>query len=133
MARLLIKLFTPEFRNRLDSVVRFSALSKEVISKVVDKELLEVERQLLEKEVQMQVDEAAREWIADNGYDESMGARPLGRLIQEEIKRGLADELLFGKLQHGGQVNISVKDQKLDFEIIAKKANKDDREEAVLH
>ena len=127
------KLFTPEFRNRLDSVVRFSALSKEVISKVVDKELLEVERQLLEKEVQMQVDEAARKWIADNGYDESMGARPLGRLIQEEIKRGLADELLFGKLQHGGQVNISVKGQKLDFEIIAKKANKDDREEAVFH
>ena len=126
------KLFTPEFRNRLDSVVRFSSLSKDVISKVVDKELLEVERQLLEKEVQMQIDEAARQWIADNGYDEAMGARPLGRLIQEQIKRGLADELLFGDLQYGGQVYISVKDQKLDFKIVAKKVS-NDKEEALLH
>ena len=127
------KLFTPEFRNRLDSVVRFSTLGKDVISKVVDKELLEVERQLLEKEVQMQVDVAAREWIADNGYDEAMGARPLGRLIQEQIKRGLADELLFGKLQDGGQVFISVKEGALSFDISAKKQNKDDRKEVVLH
>ena len=98
----------------------------------MDKELLEVERQLLEKEVQMQIDEAARQWIADNGYDEAMGARPLGRLIQEQIKRGLADELLFGDLQHGGQVYISVKDQKLDFKIVAKKVS-NDKEEALLH
>jgi ATP-dependent Clp protease ATP-binding subunit ClpA len=111
------KMFTPEFRNRLDAVVRFNSLSKEVIGKVVDKELLEVERQLLEKEVHLQVDKAARAWIADHGYDETMGARPLARLIQEEIKRGLADELLFGKLQHGGNVKIGVVEGELDFKI----------------
>ncbi|NND00992.1 MAG: ATP-dependent Clp protease ATP-binding subunit ClpA [Gammaproteobacteria bacterium] len=111
------KMFTPEFRNRLDAVVRFNALSKEVIAKVVDKELLEVERQLLEKNVQLQVNKDARNWIAENGYDETMGARPLARLIQEEIKRGLADELLFGRLQDGGVVTISVKDKELDFTI----------------
>jgi len=111
------KLFTPEFRNRLDSIVRFSPLGKEVIDKIVDKELLEVERQLLEKDVQMKVDSSARAWIAENGYDENMGARPLARLIQEEIKRGLADELLFGKLQKGGKVTISTEDGDLSFEI----------------
>jgi len=113
------KLFTPEFRNRLDSIVRFSALSKDVISKIVDKELLEVENQLLEKEVQLHVDAKARTWLADNGYDETMGARPLSRLIQEEIKRGLADELLFGSLQKGGAVNISANDDELTFDIVA--------------
>ena len=130
------KMFTPEFRNRLDSVVRFSSLSQEVIAKVVDKELLEVERQLLEKQVQMQVDQAAKDWIAENGYDESMGARPLGRLIQEQIKRGLADELLFGKLQHGGDVLIGVKDDALSFKFISKEApsNGDrEKENATLH
>ena len=94
-------MFTPEFRNRLDSVVRFETLSADVIGKIVDKELLEVRRQLLDKDVQLNVKKDAREWIAENGYDESMGARPLSRLIQQEIKRGLADELLFGKLQKG--------------------------------
>lgn len=116
------KLFTPEFRNRLDSIVRFSSLSKEVIGKIVDKELLEVENQLLEKEVYLDVKQDAREWIAEHGYDETMGARPLGRLIQEEIKRGLADELLFGKLQQGGKVIIDVSEGELDFEIVVKQA-----------
>ena len=111
------KMFTPEFRNRLDSIVRFRSLGKEVIDKIVDKELLEVERQLLEKNVQLKIDKAARAWIADNGYDENMGARPLARLIQEEIKRGLADELLFGKLQKGGKVSISTEDGELSFDI----------------
>lgn len=113
------KMFTPEFRNRLDGIVRFNPLGPEVIGKIVDKELLEVERQLLEKDVQLQVDKAAREWIAENGYDQAMGARPLARLIQEEIKRGLADELLFGKLQYGGNVKIGVQDGELDFKITA--------------
>ena len=131
--KAITKLFTPEFRNRIDSIVRFSSLSKEVIAKVVDKELLEVERQLLEKEVQMQVDDQAREWIAEHGFDEAMGARPLGRLIQEQIKRGLADELLFGDLQNGGQVYISVKGDSLSFKILAKKSTQGDREEAILH
>lgn len=112
------KMFTPEFRNRLDSIVRFAALDKKVISKIVDKELLEVERQLLEKQVTLNVNQDARQWIAEHGYDESMGARPLARLIQEEIKRGLADELLFGELQNGGTVNISVEDSKLSFKIL---------------
>jgi ATP-dependent Clp protease ATP-binding subunit ClpA len=113
----ITKMFTPEFRNRLDSIVRFTPLGKEVIYKIVDKELLEVERQLLEKNVQLNIDKAARTWIADNGYDENMGARPLARLIQEEIKRGLADELLFGKLQNGGVVDISTDEDKLSFDI----------------
>jgi ATP-dependent Clp protease ATP-binding subunit ClpA len=113
----ITKMFTPEFRNRLDSIVRFNPLGKEVIYKIVDKELLEVERQLLEKNVQLNIDKAARTWIADNGYDENMGARPLARLIQEEIKRGLADELLFGKLQNGGVVDISTDEDKLSFDI----------------
>lgn len=113
----ITKMFTPEFRNRLDSIVRFKPLGKEVIDKIVDKELLEVERQLLEKNVQLNIDKAARTWIADNGYDENMGARPLARLIQEEIKRGLADELLFGKLQNGGVVEISTDEDKLSFDI----------------
>lgn len=111
------KMFTPEFRNRLDSIVRFSSLGKNVISKIVDKELLEVERQLLDKNVQLNVSSDARDWIADHGYDETMGARPLARLIQEEIKRGLADELLFGKLQNGGKVLIDVEGDKLSFDI----------------
>ena len=109
------KLFTPEFRNRLDSIVRFSALGPDVISKIVDKELLQIESQLLDKNVTLRVDGKAREWLAENGYDVSMGARPLARLMQEEIKRGLADELLFGDLVNGGEVDISVKDNKLSF------------------
>ena len=113
------QLFTPEFRNRLDSIVRFKPLDASVISKIVDKELLEVERQLLDKNVELSVNSAARAWIAEHGYDEQMGARPLSRLIQEEIKRGLADELLFGTLQHGGLVKIGVEDDALTFDIKA--------------
>ncbi|GGZ98866.1 ATP-dependent Clp protease ATP-binding subunit ClpA [Arenicella chitinivorans] len=121
------KLFTPEFRNRLDAVVRFSGLSKEVIHKIVDKELLEVERLLLEKNVQLQVDEPARNWMAEHGYDPTMGARPLGRLIQEEVKRALADELLFGELQHGGQVKISVGDDGLEFDLSGATPSRDQK------
>ncbi|MEM7359001.1 MAG: ATP-dependent Clp protease ATP-binding subunit ClpA [Pseudomonadota bacterium] len=119
------KMFTPEFRNRLDAIVRFNSLSKEVIAKVVDKELLEVERQLLDKNVQLRVNKDARLWLAENGYDEAMGARPLARLIQEEVKRGLADELLFGELQAGGVVTISVVEGELHFAIKANPASDD--------
>ena len=111
------KMFTPEFRNRLDAIVRFSSLSVEVIAKIVDKELLNVESQLLDKNVSLRVDAEARKWLATHGYDVKMGARPLSRLIQEEVKRGLADELLFGRLDQGGAVSISVKDDKLVFDI----------------
>ena len=113
------QLFTPEFRNRLDSVVRFKALDESVIAKIVDKELLEVERQLLDKQVQLTVLDAAKQWLAEHGYDEQMGARPLSRLIQDEIKRGLADELLFGRLQHGGRVTIDVSDGALVFDVVS--------------
>ncbi len=111
------RMFTPEFRNRLDATVRFSPLSKEVISKIVDKELLHVESQLLDRNVTLRVDKLARQWLAENGYDSKMGARPLSRLIQNEIKRALADELLFGKLDQGGSVSLSAKAGKLVFDL----------------
>ena len=98
------RLFTPEFRNRLDAIVQFSALSVEVVKTVVDKFLTELQAQLDEKRVTLEVDDAAREWLAREGYDEKMGARPMQRLIQEKIKRPLAEDLLFGDLASGGGV-----------------------------
>jgi ATP-dependent Clp protease ATP-binding subunit ClpA len=111
------KIFSPEFRNRLDAIIRFSSLSEEVLTRVVDKELLQVEQQLADKGVTLSVDPSARKWLAKHGYEPLMGARPLARLIQEEIKRGLADELLFGKLKDGGLVHIKAVDDKLEFDI----------------
>jgi ATP-dependent Clp protease ATP-binding subunit ClpA len=96
------RLFAPEFRNRLDAIIEFSALDPRTIARVVDKLLVEVEAQLEEKGVQLHVDDAAREWLGQHGYDPKMGARPMARLIQEQIKRPLAEELLFGKLAQGG-------------------------------
>jgi ATP-dependent Clp protease ATP-binding subunit ClpA len=98
------KMFTPEFRNRLDSVVQFGSLSLEHIKTVVDKFLVELQTQLDEKHVTIEVTDAARQWLAENGYDEKMGARPMARLIQDKIKRPLAEELLFGALSDGGGV-----------------------------
>ena len=111
------KIFSPEFRNRLDNIIRFSSLSEAVLAKVVDKELLQVEQQLADKGVTIAVDQSARKWLAKHGYEPAMGARPLARLIQEQIKRGLADELLFGKLKDGGGVSIKAVDDKLEFDI----------------
>jgi ATP-dependent Clp protease ATP-binding subunit ClpA len=103
------RLFTPEFRNRLDAIIQFGPLSKQVIERVVEKLLVEVEMQLEQKGVQLTVNDAARVWLAEKGYDPRMGARPMARLIQEQIKRPLAEELLFGKLaEGGGQVAVSV-------------------------
>jgi ATP-dependent Clp protease ATP-binding subunit ClpA len=102
------RLFTPEFRNRLDATIQFAPLSKQTIERVVEKLLVEVETQLEQKGVQLSVNDAARSWLADNGYDPKMGARPMARLIQEQIKRPLAEELLFGKLAGGGQVLVGV-------------------------
>jgi ATP-dependent Clp protease ATP-binding subunit ClpA len=112
------RLFTPEFRNRLDAVIQFAPLDRPTIERVVDKLLVEVEMQLEQKGVQLTVDDAARSWIAAKGYDPKMGARPMARIIQEHIKRPLAEELLFGRLAGGGQVLVSVaKDgSKLEFE-----------------
>jgi ATP-dependent Clp protease ATP-binding subunit ClpA len=102
------RLFAPEFRNRIDATIQFAPLSPATIERVVDKLLLEAETQLEQKGVAISVDDAARAWIAVKGYDPKMGARPMARLIQEQIKRPLAEDLLFGSLAGGGQVRVSV-------------------------
>jgi ATP-dependent Clp protease ATP-binding subunit ClpA len=107
------KVFTPEFRNRLDAVIQFEALDHKVILNVVDKFLIELESQLDAKKVSMSVTDQARQWLADKGYDPKMGARPMARVIQDEIKQVLADELLFGDLTDGGHVKIDVEDNQL--------------------
>ncbi|WP_458791142.1 ATP-dependent Clp protease ATP-binding subunit ClpA [Yoonia sp. MH D7] len=109
------KTFTPEFRNRLDAVISFGALPKPVIMQVVDKFVLQLEAQLLDRNVHIELTPKATEWLADKGYDAKMGARPLGRVIQEYIKKPLAEELLFGKLTKGGLVKVGVKNGKLDI------------------
>ncbi|MBX3689946.1 ATP-dependent Clp protease ATP-binding subunit ClpA [Dokdonella sp.] len=112
----LKRTFTPEFRNRLDAVVQFNALDFEHILRVVDKFLIELEAQLQEKHVALHVDADARRWLAEHGFDPQMGARPMARVIQENVKRLLADELLFGKLATGGKVLLSVREGKLAVE-----------------
>ncbi len=112
------KMFTPEFRNRLDAVVPFEALPPSVIMRVIDKFVLQLELQLSEREVHIALDEPAKDWLIKRGYDKTMGARPMARLIQEKIKQPLAEELLFGKLTRGGEVRVHVKDDTLAFEII---------------
>jgi ATP-dependent Clp protease ATP-binding subunit ClpA len=112
------KLFTPEFRNRLDAIVQFAPLSPSVIETVVDKLLTELQAQLDQKRVTIEVDEAARVWLAKEGYDEKMGARPMQRLIQDKIKRPLAEDLLFGRLaEKGGVVHITERDGDLALEV----------------
>ncbi|WP_266158492.1 ATP-dependent Clp protease ATP-binding subunit ClpA [Dyella silvatica] len=105
--------FTPEFRNRLDAIIQFNALDFDHILRVVDKFLFELEAQLTEKHVTLDVDADARRWLAEHGFDPQMGARPMARVIQEKVKRALADELLFGKLADGGKVLLSVRDGEL--------------------
>jgi len=115
------KLFTPEFRNRLDAVVTFSSLTKDVIGKVVEKFVLQLEAQLADRNISFELTDGARDWLGDRGYDEFFGARPLARVIQEHIKKPLAEEILFGKLKKGGLVKVLVdaKDEdKLDFIIL---------------
>ena len=107
--------FTPEFRNRLDAVISFAPLGREVILQVVEKFVLQLEAQLMDRGVSIELTRAAAEWIAEEGYDDKMGARPLGRVIQEHIKKPLAEELLFGKLAKGGVVQVGVKEGKLDL------------------
>jgi ATP-dependent Clp protease ATP-binding subunit ClpA len=108
--------FTPEFRNRLDAVVQFKPLDFEHILRVVDKFLIELETQLLEKHVGLNVSSEARRWLAEHGFDPQMGARPMSRLIQDRVKRAIADELLFGKLAEGGKVNLDVRDGDLSVD-----------------
>jgi ATP-dependent Clp protease ATP-binding subunit ClpA len=111
----LKRYFSPEFRNRLDAVVQFSPLSTETIASVVDKFVFELEQQLAEKKVALTVDADARAWLAERGYDPQMGARPMARLIQNEIKKPLANELLFGALVNGGSVRVYVEGKGLAF------------------
>ncbi len=111
------KLFTPEFRNRLDAIVPFDYLPTAVVSRVVDKFILQLELQLADRGVHIQLDDDSKAWLTERGYDKLYGARPMGRLIQEKIKQPLAEELLFGKLVHGGEVNVKLKDGALAFEI----------------
>ncbi|RFB80685.1 ATP-dependent Clp protease ATP-binding subunit ClpA [Methylovirgula sp. 4M-Z18] len=102
------RMFSPEFRNRLDAVVPFGSLPKETISKVVDKFIMQLEAQLADRNVTIELSDEARDWLVENGYDEAMGARPMARVIQQTIKTPLADELLFGRLKHGGAVRVMV-------------------------
>ena len=111
------KMFTPEFRNRLDAIVPFGYLPPEVVARVVDKFILQLELQLADRNVHISLDEAAKSWLTEKGYDRLYGARPMGRLIQEKIKQPLAEELLFGKLVHGGEVTVKMKDGALSFAI----------------
>jgi ATP-dependent Clp protease ATP-binding subunit ClpA len=109
------RLFTPEFRNRLDAVISFSSLTPETIGRVVDKFVLQLEDQLADRNVTIELDDAARKWLGEKGYDKLFGARPLARIIQEHVKKPLAEELLFGKLVKGGVVHVRLQGDKLTF------------------
>ncbi len=114
------KVFTPEFRNRLDSIIQFNPLGPDMIGRVVDKFIFEFEAQLEEKGVSLTVDDEARTWIAMKGYDPKMGARPMTRIIQQYLKKPMAEELLFGDLTHGGSIHIHVKNDELAFQVTSK-------------
>jgi ATP-dependent Clp protease ATP-binding subunit ClpA len=109
--------FTPEFRNRLDAVISFAPLSKEIILQVVEKFVLQLEAQLLDRGVHIELTPEAAAWLGERGYDDKMGARPLGRVIQEHIKKPLAEELLFGRLMKGGVVRVALKDDQIELQI----------------
>ncbi|EGQ7776489.1 TPA: ATP-dependent Clp protease ATP-binding subunit ClpA [Vibrio parahaemolyticus] len=120
------KVFTPEFRNRLDNIIWFNSLDESVIHQVVDKFIVELQVQLDARGVSMEVSQDARHWLAHKGYDEAMGARPMGRVIQEQLKKPLANELLFGSLVDGGTVKVSLVNDALEFEYLSEK-------EAAMH
>ncbi len=107
----LKRMFSPEFRNRLDAIIQFAPLSGETVGNIVDKFIVQLEAQLSERQVEIELSDAAREFLASRGYDSAMGARPLARLIQEKVKKPLSEELLFGKLRHGGLVRIDIDDK----------------------
>ena len=113
----LKRLFTPEFRNRLDAIVQFRPLTPEIIRQVVIKFVMQLEGQLADRNVTIETTDEAADWLAKNGFDELYGARPLGRVIQEHIKKPLADEILFGRLTRGGHVKVVLRDGKLAFDI----------------
>ena len=112
------RMFTPEFRNRLDAVIPFAALTQDTVGRVVEKFVMQLEAQLADRNVTIELSSGAKEWLAERGYDRLYGARPLARVIQEYIKKPLAEELLFGRLTKGGSVKVTLKDKALDFEVI---------------
>jgi len=110
------RMFTPEFRNRLDAVIGFAHLTPEIVERVVDKFVIQLEEQLADRNVSIELTAEARRWLAQKGYDPAFGARPLGRVIQEHVKKGIADELLFGKLVNGGIVKVRLEGKALAFD-----------------
>jgi len=122
------KIFSPEFRNRIDSIIHFNNLSKEIVLSIVDKFIIEVEAQLEDKGVSLSIDTVAKEYLANEGYDEVYGARELGRIIQEKVKKPMAEELIFGTLAKGGHVEITLKDNKIKFYFSSKQENKKEKE-----
>ena len=118
------KMFSPEFRNRIDSIIHFNHLNKKVVLSIVDKFIIEVEAQLEDKGVSLSINNEAKEFLANKGYDEVYGARELGRVIQEQVKKPMAEELIFGTLSKGGHVEISLKDNKIDFKFLSKQYHK---------
>ncbi len=114
---IIKKSFAPEFRNRLDAIIQFASLEIDSVKRVVDKLIVELEVKLDSNDVTIELDDAARDWIAERGYDPKMGARPMARIIQEQIKRPLAEELLFGSLEQGGHVRVTLgPDDNLELE-----------------
>jgi ATP-dependent Clp protease ATP-binding subunit ClpA len=124
--------FSPEFRNRLDAWIAFAPLTFETIERVVDKFIAEVRAQLVEKKVELALTERARHWLAEHGYDRQMGARPMSRLIQEKIKAPLAEEILFGRLQHGGKAVVNVPDHDIRIEIIERSGGSPTKEGGLM-
>jgi ATP-dependent Clp protease ATP-binding subunit ClpA len=118
------RLFTPEFRNRLDAIIPFSHLPPEIVRKVVEKFVLQLEAQLSERQINIEISTEAADWLAKKGYDQQMGARPLARVIQEEVKKPLAEEVLFGKLAKGGTVRILLDDDRLAFKFLGRNEEK---------
>ena len=127
-SEVIKRMFTPEFRNRLDSIIQFQPLDAEIIRTVVDKFLVELQVQLDDKKVTLHVDDDAIDWFVANGYDKTMGARPMLRLVQNKIKKPLAEDILFGKLINGGDVNVSVADNDISLEIDSADARKSDKD-----
>jgi len=125
------RIFTPEFRNRLDSIIQFAALDAEIIRTVVDKFLVELQVQLDDKKVAIHVDDEAIDWFVEHGYDKSMGARPMLRLVQNKIKKPLAEDILFGKLVNGGDVHVTVENDDIRLEIDTSDKDKSDKNSKV--
>ena len=118
----LERIFSPEFRNRLDATVTFGSLTKQTVETIVEKFVLQLEAQLAERRVAITLEPEARAWLAEKGYDPVFGARPLARVIQTEVRDPLTDEILFGRLEHGGLVTIGLVDDKLTFDIVSSPA-----------